>query len=225
MEIKAAIFDMDGTLVDSLVFWDSFWSEFGKKYLGDENFKPAAELDKRVRTTIFNDALACIKEYVDVDATVEELIAFGNAGVVDFYKYSVPPKVGAHKLLDYLREQGIKICIATATERRYVSVAMEACDLNARVDAVFSCHDIGVSKDRPDIYLLAQKHFGFSVDEICVFEDSYVALETAKAAGFKTVGIYDKYNFEQERLAASADMYICEGQGLDSVIPYICLKA
>ncbi|MBR2432498.1 MAG: bifunctional hydroxymethylpyrimidine kinase/phosphomethylpyrimidine kinase, partial [Clostridia bacterium] len=60
MKIDGAIFDMDGTLVDSLIVWDFMWSEMGRMYLGDESFRPSREADKAVRTMILSDAMEYI---------------------------------------------------------------------------------------------------------------------------------------------------------------------
>jgi beta-phosphoglucomutase-like phosphatase (HAD superfamily) len=86
---------------------------------------------------------------------------------------------------------------------------------------MLSCVDLGVGKDRPDIYLESAKRLGLEVGEICVFEDSYVALETAKAAGFQTVGIFDENNFRQDRLEAASDIYIAKGADIGDLIPMI----
>ena len=100
-------------------------------------------------------------------------------------------------------------------------MAIESCGLTEYLDSVISCCEIGVGKDRPDIYLLAKDKLGCEIEEVCVFEDSYIALETARAAGFKTAGLYDKYNYEHERLRASSDIYMDKGQTLESLIGYI----
>jgi beta-phosphoglucomutase-like phosphatase (HAD superfamily) len=97
---------------------------------------------------------------------------------------------------------------------KYVRVALDVLGLAPYFQTVMSCADIGVGKDVPDIYLMARDALGFSENEICVYEDSFVAIETARAAGFRTVGIYDRYNYNQERLRASSDIYI----GIDDKI-------
>jgi len=71
-----------------------------------------------------------------------------------------------------------------------------------------SCSEIGIGKDRPDIYVKAMNSLSMTADEVCIFEDSFVALETAKKIGIRTVGVYDKYSFDQERLRRSSDIYL-----------------
>jgi len=75
---------------------------------------------------------------------------------------------------------------------------------------IFSCVDISKGKEVPDIYLIAMEHLQEAAEEICVFEDSHVAVKTAKALGMKTVGIYDKYNYGQKEIEELSDIY-CRG--------------
>ena len=81
MKIKGAIFDMDGTLVESLFFWPMFWKMLGKKYLGDDNFSPDEDIDKRIRTMVFVDALKVINKHFHFGADDDELIAYADQSV------------------------------------------------------------------------------------------------------------------------------------------------
>lgn len=221
MKIKGAIFDMDGTLVDSLSFWDILWGKIGEKYLGRTGFKPSEEIDKNVRTMIFSKAMSYVKDVCGIDASEDELVEFGTSSLADHYRETVGLKEGARELLEDFSKRGIKMCLATATDMQYVRIALEKLDLNKYFTAVMSCADIGKGKDKPDIYLNAVDALGFERDETCVFEDSYVALETAKAIGLKTVGIYDKYNFGQDRLEKASIIYLGENRSLEELIAEI----
>lgn len=224
MKIKGAIFDMDGTLVDSLFFWPHFWRLLGKTYMNKENFTPDEEVDKNIRTMIYVDAMKYIKEYYRIDADDEEFMTFGTNGLANFYKHEAAVKDGAVALLEYLKRQNARICLASATDIKYVRIALTHFDLMKYFDCVISCSEIGVGKDRPDIYMLAAQKLNLAPSELCVFEDSFVALETAKQAGFLTVGIFDQYAFAQDRLRTASDFYLGEGQGLDALIPVITVE-
>lgn len=221
MKIKGAIFDMDGTLVDSLFFWGAFWRDLGAKYLEEENYVPPEALDLKVRTMVFTDAMAYVREALGIDASAEEVVAFAADTLADFYRYKVKAKAGVYALLDKLKAMGIKLALASATDMKYLKIALEACHLEKYFDTVLSCADLGVGKDKPDIYLLSLEKLGVSANACAVFEDSFVALETARGIGCHTVGIFDQNNFGQDRLEAASEIYLGEGMPLDSALPFI----
>lgn len=221
MKIKGAIFDMDGTLVDSLFFWGVFWRDLGEKFLGKENYAPPKEIDLKVRTMILTDAMAYVKDALGIAADAEEIVSFAKEKLSDFYRYKVKAKAGAHALLDHLKGIGVRMCVASATDKKYLPIALDACGLTPYFETVLSCAELGVGKDKPDIYFAALAALGTDASETCVFEDSFVALETAKKAGFHTVGIYDENNYEQERLCQASELYLSEGVSLDEAIAYV----
>lgn len=221
MKIKGAIFDMDGTLVDSLFFWPYFWELLGKTYLNIEGFTPDEEVDKNIRTMIYADTIKYIKDYYRIDADDEALMTFATSGLANFYTQKAVVKEGAVALLEHLKRQSLRLCLASATDLPYVKLALAHFDLMKYFDCVLSCSEIGMGKDRPDIYLLAAEKLGCAPSELCVFEDSFVALETARAAGFQTVGLFDRYSFNQDRLRAASDIYMDETQTLSDLIPHI----
>lgn len=224
MKISGAIFDMDGTLVDSLFYWKYFWNEVGRRFLGEENFTPEEAVDKKIRTQIFTDAIEEIVKKYDFSGKEEQFREFALGSITEFYRTQSKIKKGAVELLDYLKKGGAKICLASATGKENVLFALRHHDLEKYFDLVLSCAEIGVGKDKPDIYLLAAKTLGCETTDSCVVEDSFVAIETAKKAGFKTVGVYDKYNYEHDRLKASSDIYIDENGSLTDLIPQIKVK-
>ena len=220
MKIKGAIFDMDGTLVDSLCFWEYYWQNLGKKFKGVDDFKPSSDDDRKCRTMLLKDVVKVIKEGYGFTQSEDELFRFSTDFLRQFYQEIVKEKQGATKLLESLKQKGVKICLATATDMGNVKVAIKATGLEHFFDVVLSCGDIGKGKDQPDIYLKAIEELGVSPEEACVFEDSFVAIETAKSIGVKTVGIYDKYNYGQDRLKASSDVYLEDGN-LEKLISII----
>ena len=214
MNFKAAIFDMDGTLIDSLMFWDFLWAELGTRFLGDSTFAPTAEDDKRVRTTTLQGAMQLIHDNYHLGDNGDHLLKIAEEMVVDFYSHTVTLKRGVKEFLEHLKSQNIPMCVASATAKELVMIALEHCGIADYFSAVFSCADLGKGKDKPDIYLLTAQYLGHDTDDVCVFEDSLVAIETATGIGMPTVAIYDRFNYGQERMKAIATAYIAEGETL-----------
>lgn len=218
MHFEAAIFDMDGTLINSLILWDVFWMEFGKHFLQDANFRPREEDDKAVRTMTMDQAMALIHKQYQMGESAEELTDLANTMMADFYSNQVEMKPGVREFLDELMAAGKKMCIASATAPDLVARAMKRCDLFRYFEKVFSCADIGKGKDQPDVFLMAKDYLGAGLDKTWVFEDSLLAIETAHTAGFKTVAIYDENNYGQEQMAKIADFYIAKGETLTKLL-------
>ena len=218
MKIQGAIFDLDGTLVDSLMFWDMGWRRIGEKYLNDGSFRPDPATDKAVRTAHLLEAMTIVHKNCGIAETGEELFEFVENLIVDFYTNVVKAKEGALEFLEYLNQKGVKMCVASATASNLVWLAMKSTGIDKYFDKVISCADIGKGKECPDVYIAAHEYLGTPKDSTWVFEDSVLALETAARAGFKTVGIYDKYNFALERIPEIADLFIDNGETLKQLI-------
>ena len=217
MNIRAALFDMDGTLVDSLMYWDLLWKKLGVMYLGDPTFVPNEQDDRAVRTLPLSEAMALIHKNYHFGESAAEVHTVAKNAIVDLY-HEVEAKEGAIAFLDYLTARGVKIALATATDPRLVKIALAHCGLEKYFPTVFSCSEIGRGKEFPDVFLLAADHLGEPIDATWVFEDSLVAVETASRAGFPTVGIYDRYNDYGDRLQKAATLYIGKGETLCKLI-------
>ena len=220
MKITGAIFDMDGTLLDSLWGWEELWDWGGRKYLGIEGYRPDEAIDKAVRTMTLADAMEYIHEHCGLGRDAQELIDHFDEILPGLYADRFMLKPGVKEFLDYCFEQGIPMVLASATAKQFIEIALDKRDIRKYFKAVLSCTDIGKGKEHPDIFLEALRVIGTDIEDTFVFEDSYVALETASAACFKTVGVYDRYAFEQERLARSATHYIAKGETLMKLTPF-----
>ena len=218
MQIKSAVFDLDGTLVDSLMLWDVMWSKFGTLYREDPSFRPSEEDDKAVRTMTLADAMQLIHERYAIAESGEELVRCTNEILEKFYAEDVQLKPGVREFLDDCLANGVKMCIASATDVKLLRIALEHCDLEKYFSKIFSCAEIGKGKDCPDIYQAAQKYLGTTAGETWVFEDSAAALCTARKLGMQTVGIYDPYNYGQDILRENASIYIDKGESLARLI-------
>ncbi len=218
MNISGAIFDMDGTLVNSLIFWDVLWEEFGNRYLGGEKFYPDLEADKAIRTMVLAEAMDYYHERFKIGESGADLLNTANEVFKDCYVNRVELKSGVKEFLDYLKGKGVKMCVASATDKALLVYAMERCGLYEYFDKIISCADVGKGKDQPDIYYKALEILKTDKDSTWVFEDSYVALRTANGMGLNTVGIYDKFNFDQDKMEKLATHYIADGETLMKLV-------
>lgn len=209
---------MDGTLVDSLMVWDVLWSTLGEKYLNDKSFAPSAEDDKKVRTLTLKDAMQLIHERYALGGSGEELLVEANRMMDHFYANSVELKAGVREFLEHCKSTGVRMCIASATAPELISVALKHCDIEKYFLKIFSCGTIGKGKDEPDVFLQAADFLDTEHSETWVFEDSLTAIETAVKIGMPTVGIYDKFNYGQDRIKEIATQYIAPTETLMKLI-------
>ena len=218
MKITGAIFDMDGTLVDSLFFWNRFWEKLGIKYFDDPEYMPPEYVDKYVRTSMLTEAGDFLHSELKIGENMEELAEFLVSDIADFYRYEVDFKPGARKFLDFCRKKGIKMCVASATSSNILKIASQALGFDEYFEFVMSCDEVGRGKDEPDVYVEALKRLGTEPETTWIFEDSYVALETASKLGISTVGIFDKWNFDHDKLNQKSVFYIDEDETMEKLI-------
>lgn len=218
MNIKSAIFDMDGTLIDSLGVWDVLWSSLGERYFNDESFRPSEQDDKSVRTLTLKDSMELIHSSYNIGESGEDLLHHAEEEMRKFYANEAKLKDGVREFLDYCLACGTKMCIASATAPHLLELALEHCDLKKYFLKIFSCADFGKGKESPDVFLAAIEFLGSSVHETWMFEDSLVAIRTAKGIGMPTVGIYDRFNYGQDEIEQISDEYIAHGETLLKLI-------
>ena len=187
MKISGAIFDMDGTLTDSM--W--VWEQIGNKYLNSCGIDPKENVWQRVKSmTMRQTAEYFISEY-GLKKTVTEIYSEIYSLLEPIYRDEVFPKDGVVLLLERLKSQGVKMCVATATDVHIVKMVLKNNDILGYFSEVFTCRMVGAGKESPLIYEKALEHLGTPKDETLVFEDALHAVKTAKTAGFPVVGVYD----------------------------------
>ena len=218
LDVKAAIFDMDGTLVDSLMLWDILTEAMAKAYPHKVGTVITEEDDKAIRVLPLRDGMQLLHDHYGIADSGEELFRLATDTFADFYANRVQLKAGVRDFLDYLQARGVKMCIASATAPDLVESAMDHCGIRHYFDTVFSCGVLGKGKDTPDIYLMAMEHLGEDMAHTWVFEDAFVAIQTATGIGMQTVGIYDKYNPYQDEIKAMATHYIEPGETLMKLV-------
>lgn len=215
MKIKAAIFDADGTLLDSMGQWNLVPYKYVKSLgvAADENIA-----EKLFTMTISEAAEFIIDEY-KLSVTVEETVEGMDAIIREFYKNDVKLKDGAGELLEFFKSRGIPMVIGTSTDRDCIEVGLERTGISAYFDKIYTSTEVGKSKEKPDLFIQAMEFMESSPDETIVFEDGLYSLKTAAALGMKTVGIFDEVSLSnQKELKELADLYVDEGESLATLI-------
>lgn len=210
--IRGAIFDADGTLLDSM----PMWSGVGSGYLRAMGIEAKEDLDERFMDMSLYQSARCLKEEYFLPLSIEEIGAGINKMVDHLYAHSVELKPGVVELLEELKNRGVKMCVATASEAYQISMALERCKAAHYFEKVISCVDLGHGKDEPHIFYEALKTLGTDKEETLVFEDAVYSVRTAKAENLKTVGIYEETMPQQDELMMLTDFYIKDFSTLDS---------
>jgi len=210
--IKAIIFDVDGVLLDSLYIW----KEIGKRIVRSYEKTPDENLGDILFPMSFTQSADYMIKTYDLNADVQEIICKVKLMVQNFYYDEVQPKLGVGELLKELYDSGIKMNVATTSNKDHVSRALERNGLSKYLGEVVTVEEVGKSKHEPDVYLKAAEYLGFEINEIAVFEDSLVGAKTAKNAGFYVVGVYDGLGeTDQIGLKAVSDIYVESYDKLD----------
>ena len=202
--IKGAIFDLDGTLFDSMFIWDTA----GEVYLRSIGIEPREDLQKVLKPMSLLQSAAYIRENYSIPLTVEEITDGINRTVEDFYFYTVQPKKGVAVFLEQMKKQGVKMCIATATDRYQAEAALKRCGMESFFSEIYTCTDVGHGKDEPIIFQKALEYLGTTKADTVVFEDAYHAAKTAKADGFIVVTVFDSHETKQEELHSVSDCFL-----------------
>lgn len=206
MKIEGAIFDVDGTLLDSMHIWD----RAGDEYLLSLGIQPKPDLRQVIKVMSLTQVAEYFHKEYNVEKTVEEIMDGINQVVAEFYLNKAETKLGVRETLEHFQGKGVKMCVATATDMNLIDAALTRCGIRKYFQEIFTCESVGAGKDKPVIYEKALESLGTSKESTWVFEDALYAAKTAKAAGFNVVGVFDKAEVDEEELRAISDKYITE---------------
>ncbi len=203
--MKGAIFDLDGTLIDSMNVWNNATSEFYRKkglVLTDQdfNFYKSSSLD---------ESMPYLKRNYKLKESVEDLTQEFNKIMFDKYALTIPMKPYAKEYLIKLKSDGVKLAIATSTRPYFSEAVLKRHGIFDLFDAFAYSEEVGVNKTNPDVYLLAAKRMNVPPENCTVYEDILVGIKTVNAAGMKSCAIFDSSNADEtEELKKNAHIYI-----------------
>ena len=206
MRLQSAIFDMDGTLLDSM----PTWRELGPTFLKESGIPTTPEQEKLLRTLSDHQVIPYLREKCGLPWSEQEVVDQIVKRMEDFYSTEVRPKPGVEKFLSILKMEGVWMYVATATHRRLTEKALKTAGIDHYFRGIVTSADAGSHKsESAEIYEMAMRRMQSNKQDTVVFEDVLYAIRTAKAAGFRVAGVYDSMSeADQPEIQRLSDYYI-----------------
>jgi len=207
--IKAHIFDLDGTLIDSM----GVWHQIDTDCLAKRGISIPDNYDEYVEnTTPLNplETAAYAVKFFGLSDAPEDIAKEWNAQAADAYARTIPLKAYAKEFLQSLRVQGARMAIASSAPKVLCMPALRNHGIETLFDAVALSEEVGYGKIRPDVFLLAAKRLGVSPADCIMYEDNLTAIKTAKSIGMTVCAVYDEFsqnNWEEIKQIADYTVY------------------
>ncbi len=203
--IKACLFDMDGTIIDSMWMWRNIDIEF----LGSRGIALPDNLQKAIEGKSFMETAQYFKETFGLKETPQELGAIWNEMAMDKYRHEVPLKPGVMEFLKELRRRDLRLGIATSNSRELAECCLEALGIMDYFDTVITGGHVTAGKPAPDIYLKCAAEVNVVPNDCLVFEDIIYGIMAGHNAGMKVCAVKDGYSMDvDEQKRQLADYYI-----------------
>ena len=202
---KGAIFDMDGTLMDSM--W--IWRDIDIEYLGRFGIALPEDLQAKIDGMSFAETAVYFREHFGITDSLEKIQSDWNDMAIDFYRHRIGMKRGARELLTQMKERGMKIGIATSNSVELTEECLAANGVADLFDTVRTSRDTPRGKPFPDIYLSVADEWGIAPEDLIVFEDIPNGAIAGKRAGMEVIAVADDYALpRREELIRIADHFI-----------------
>ena len=209
--IQSVIFDLDGTLVDSMWLWHDIDVEFLEK----RGLTLPETYQNDIEGMSFTETAVYTKELFHLSESVEELKETWNRMAIEKYTHEVPFKPGADEFLKYLKQHNIRLGIATSNSRQLVDAVAVSLQLYDYIDEIVTSCEVERGKPAPDVYLEAALRLKVEPEHCLVFEDVPMGIMAGKNAGMRVCAVEDAYSVSQrERKQKMADYYIEHYYGL-----------
>lgn len=204
-QVKGVIFDLDGTLVDSMWVWDAIDREF----LGRYGYSVPEGLGRAIEGMSFTETAHYFKAHFTLPLSVEEIKTCWNEMAYDKYCHQVPLKKGVEGFLKWLQYKKIRLGIATSNSRHLVEQVMRCHGIEKYFDSITTACEVSVGKPAPDIYQKVAKDLKLLPSECLVFEDIPAGIMAGKAAGMRVCAVEDEMSMglKDEKIRLS-DYYI-----------------
>ncbi|MDD2968763.1 MAG: HAD family phosphatase [Lachnospiraceae bacterium] len=202
---EAVIFDLDGTLVDSMWMWKSI----DREYLDRFQISLPADLQSQIEGMSFTETAEYFKKRFELKDSIEKIKADWNQLAWDKYMTEVPLKQGVLEFLTHCKQEGLKMGIATSNSVELVTNIAKVHNLDQYIEIIRTSCDVKKGKPAPDIYLLVAQQLKVIPQKCLVFEDIVPGIQAGKAAGMTVCAVEDPYSANQrEEKKKLADYYI-----------------
>lgn len=188
--VKAVLFDMDGTLIDSM--W--VWREIDKEYLEKFGLEIPSDFQTKISGMSFLETAKCFKETFSLPDSIEKMMNDWNNMALEKYRREVPLKPGALDFLKYLKKSGRKTAICTSNSKYLTEIVLHALDVEDLFDVVLTADERLKGKPSPEIYLRACERLSTEPKQCLVFEDIYMGVLAGKCANMRVCAIRDPFS-------------------------------
>ncbi len=210
------IFDIDGTILDSMHIWIKPLEDIFKKYGYDLNKIPK-EKKGEIEALPFYDMCEFLAENIAMDMTKDKVIEYFEQTIENAYANDLLPKNGAVDFLKDLKKKGYILSVASSTDYKYLEKALKRIEIFDLFDFVATPDTIGYNKSEKDFWEYSIKKHGKFPDNLILFDDALYAIKAAKREGIKTIGIKDFPWNEKEwdYIKKEADYFVDEISNFD----------
>ncbi|MCI7796213.1 MAG: HAD family phosphatase [Lachnospiraceae bacterium] len=202
---KAILFDLDGTLVDSM--W--MWGQIDIEFLGRFGYECPEDLQKTIEGMSFSETAVYFKDRFDLPMTLDEIKECWIDMSIEKYRHEVPLKDGALEFLKYCKANGIKTAIATSNGREIVDALIDSLQIGSFLQEIITACEVNAGKPEPDIYLEAARRLSVPASDCLVFEDIPAGILAGKRAGMTVIAVEDAWSGNQDdEIRSLSDGYI-----------------
>lgn len=202
---KAVLFDMDGTLIDSMWVWRSIDID----YLSTIGYELPEDLQHEIEGKSFTETAVYFKERFKIEDDLDTIMNRWNQMAFEKYTTEVTLKPGAKEFLSRLKADGIKLGIASSNSRYLIEAVLSVLGIAEYFDTIVTACEAGAGKTAPDIYLLAAKKVETAPSECVVFEDITMGIQAGLNAGMQVCAVDDEYSRDTtDKKKAMADYFI-----------------
>ena len=213
-DIKAVIFDVDGTLIDSM--W--IWKQVDIEFLGKRGIPLPERLQSEIEGMSYSETAIYFKARFDLTDSLDEIKEEWRLMAEDYYKFHIKLKSGAKEFLKLLYDKGVTIGIATSNSRELVDNMLENHGIRQYFSIIRTSCEVNKGKPHPDVYLKVAEDMGLEPQHCLVFEDTVSGVMAAKSAGMKAFAMADEVSEEsKDKLIEMTEGYI---HSFDEVMEY-----